>query len=247
MKAFAKTAFIWILRSFIWFFLLSVIAVLFFRFAPVGLTPLMLIRTVDGFYGQQKVSIHQKWVPLENISKHLQRAVIVAEDYKFNSHNGFDWEAIEKARKWNKTHKRTKGASTISQQTAKNLFLAPYRSWIRKGLEAYLTVLIEFFWPKKRILEVYLNIIEFGPGIYGAEAASRTYFKKKALHLNPSEAALMAAVLPNPKKYRIAKPGPYVQRRQGRILQRMWGHRLENLENKVEDDDSNDDNEESTK
>jgi monofunctional biosynthetic peptidoglycan transglycosylase len=148
----------------------------------------------------------------------MQQSVIKAEDYKFYQHNGFDFEAIEKAMQYNKTHKKKKGASTISQQTAKNVFLWPSRSWIRKGMEAYFTVLIETLWPKERILEVYLNVIEQGKGVYGVEASAQKFFKKPAAKLNSSQAALMAAVLPNPIRFRIDKPSRYISRRQRRIM-----------------------------
>lgn len=165
--------------------------------------------------------MHKTWVPIEEISPNIQRAVLKAEDYRFYEHNGFDFEAIEKAMKYNKTHKRKKGASTISQQTAKNVFLWPNRDWIRKGLEAYFTVLIELVWSKERIMEVYLNVIELGPGVYGVEAASQRYFHRPASRLTPSQAAMMAAVLPNPNRFRIDRPSSYVLARQRRILYRV--------------------------
>ncbi|HWU42960.1 MAG TPA: monofunctional biosynthetic peptidoglycan transglycosylase, partial [Bdellovibrio sp.] len=148
-------------------------------------------------------------------------AVLKAEDARFFEHHGFDYEAIEKAMKYNRTHKKVKGASTISQQTAKNVFLWPHRDWIRKGLEAYFTVLIEFIWPKERIMEVYLNVIETGPGVYGVEAASQKYFKQSAKNISPSQASLIAAVLPNPQKFRIDRPSNYILKRQSRILSRV--------------------------
>jgi monofunctional biosynthetic peptidoglycan transglycosylase len=144
--------------------------------------------------------------------------VIRAEDAKFYIHHGFDFEAIQAAMKYNKTHKKQKGASTISQQTAKNVFLWPSRSWLRKGMEVYFTVLIEALWSKDRILEVYLNVIELGPGVYGVEAASKKYFHKKAKNLSNREGALMAAVLPNPIKFKISRPSAYVLRRQRKIM-----------------------------
>ena len=158
------------------------------------------------------------WVPLEEIAKPMRSAVIKAEDYKFYQHHGFDFEAIERAIQYNKTHKKKKGASTISQQTAKNVFLWPSRSWVRKGLEAYFTILIELLWSKDRILEVYLNVIELGKGVYGVEAAAQKYFKKPAKKLTASQAALMAAVLPNPIKFRIDRPSRYVSNRQRKIM-----------------------------
>lgn len=165
---------------------------------------------------------------MERISENLQLAVVCAEDQNFPTHTGFDFEAIEKALEHNKKGKRMRGASTISQQCAKNLFLWPQRSWLRKGLEAYFTVLIELIWSKERILEVYLNIIELGDGIYGAEAASQEFFKIPAEKLNRPQAALLAAVLPNPLEYSVARPSAYVRSRQGWILVQMklWDYRL---------------------
>jgi monofunctional glycosyltransferase len=202
------------------FFVASLVLVLFFRFVPVPLTPLMLIRSTSSLFDSHIVGIHKDWVSLDEISPQVQAAVLKAEDYRFFEHNGFDYEAIHKALQYNRTHKNKKGASTISQQTAKNLFLWPSRSWIRKGFEAYFTVLIETLWPKNRIMEVYLNVIELGPGIYGVEAAAQKYFKIKAKNLSSSQAALLAAVLPNPNKLRIDRPSYYVLSRQRRIRNR---------------------------
>lgn len=200
------------------FVVLSLVGVIFYRFVPVPLTPLMVFKSVGSVFSEKKIGINHDWVPIEKISKSMQRAVIKAEDYRFYQHNGFDFEAIQKAIEYNKRHKKKIGASTISQQTAKNVFLWPSRSWVRKGFEVYFTVLIEFFWTKERILEVYLNVIELGPGVYGVEAASQKFFKKTAKKLNNSEASLMAAVLPNPIKFKIDKPSRYVLRRQRKIL-----------------------------
>jgi monofunctional biosynthetic peptidoglycan transglycosylase len=149
---------------------------------------------------------------------------MASEDQKFYEHNGFDWEAIKKAYEYNAKKKRKrpiKGASTISQQTAKNVFLWPGRSWVRKGFEVYFTFLIELFWSKERIMEVYLNVIEMGDGVYGAEAASQTYFKKPASKLTKDNAAAIAAILPNPRKYSASKPGPYIQQRKEWIKRNM--------------------------
>lgn len=211
--------FVW--KSVVLLFAASLFFVVLYRFVPVPLTPLMVIRSVESvFVGEKTVGISHRWVPLEEMNKSIQRAVIKAEDYRFYEHSGFDWDAIEKAMKFNKTHKRKKGASTISQQTAKNVFLWPSRSWIRKGLEAYFTVLIEFFWPKQRILEVYLNVIELGSGVYGVEAASQKFFKKSAKTLNNSQASLLAAVLPNPRRFKVDRPSAYVLKRQAKIMNR---------------------------
>lgn len=210
-----------VLKTIKWFLILSIALTLFYRFVPVPYTPLMFWRSVASVFTADKfVGIEKKWVPLEDISKSMQQSVIKAEDYKFYQHHGFDFEAIEKAMQYNKTHAKKKGASTISQQTAKNVFLWPSRSWLRKGLEAYFTVLIEVLWPKDRILEVYLNVIELGNGVYGVEAASQKFFKKPAKKLIPAQSALMAAVLPNPIRFRIDKPSRYISSRQRKIMGR---------------------------
>jgi monofunctional biosynthetic peptidoglycan transglycosylase len=190
-------------------FLLTLLPVVAYRFFPVAYTPVMLIKPG---------TIEHQWVDIKDISPSMKKAVMRAEDDKFYIHHGFDFEAIEKAMKFNQTHKRQKGASTISQQTAKNVFLWPSRSWLRKGMEAYFTVLIETIWGKDKILEVYLNVIELGRGVYGVEAAAKKYFHKKAKQLTNSEAALMAAVLPNPIKFKINKPSAYILKRQQKIM-----------------------------
>ena len=206
-------------KTILCFLILSIGLTIFYRFVPVAYTPLMFWRSIGSAFTEEKiVKMEKKWVPIEQISKPMQLAVIKAEDYKFYQHYGFDFEAIEKAIQYNKTHKKKKGASTISQQTAKNVFLWPSRSWLRKGLEAYFTVLIETLWPKKRILEVYLNVIEQASGVYGVEASAQKFFKKPASKINQSQAALMAAVLPNPLRFKIDKPSSYITRRQRRIM-----------------------------
>jgi monofunctional biosynthetic peptidoglycan transglycosylase len=209
------------LRALVILFIFSLGITILYRFVPVPYTPLMFWRSIASIFSEEKfVGIDKKWVPIEKISKSMQQSVIKSEDYKFYQHHGFDFDAIEKAMQYNKTHKKKKGASTISQQTAKNVFLWPSRSWIRKGMEAYFTVLIEMFWPKKRILECYLNVIEFGKGVYGVEAASQKFFKHPASKLNSAEAALMAAVLPNPIRFRVDKPSHYIISRQRKIMGR---------------------------
>jgi monofunctional glycosyltransferase len=203
------------------FFIAGVSAVLFFRFVPVPFSALMIQRRVESWFSPKPYASRHDWVPLEDISLSMGVAVIAAEDQNFPEHFGFDWKAIEKAIAHNERSRRKRGASTISQQTAKNLFLWESRSWVRKGFEVYFTVLIEWGWSKSRILEVYLNIVEFGDGVYGVEAASRTFFGKPAKKLRPSEAALLAAVLPNPHRYRAAAPSGYVRNRQAWILRQM--------------------------
>jgi monofunctional biosynthetic peptidoglycan transglycosylase len=209
-----------VLRSIAGFFVLSLVSVIAFRFVPVFITPLMVIRSVSSIFDDEFIGIEKDWVPLEEISPAMRAAVIKTEDYNFYEHHGFDFEAIQKAYEYNKTHIRKKGASTISQQTAKNVFLWPSRNWLRKGLEAYFTVLIEAAWPKERILEVYLNVIELGPGVYGVEAASQKYFKHSSQSLNSYQAARIAAVLPNPNRFKIDRPSNYILKRQRRIMAR---------------------------
>lgn len=184
----------------------------------------MVIRLFEQAFDQKReVRLTKDWVSLEKMSPSMPLAVITSEDQKFEEHFGFDLEAIEKAQKYNERHKgkKVKGASTISQQTAKNVFLWPQRSYIRKGFEVYFTFLIEMLWSKERIIEVYLNVIEMGDGIYGAEAASQEYFQKPASKLSNSQAALIAACLPNPLRWSPAHPTAYIQRKQTWILRHM--------------------------
>lgn len=225
MKAFFSKIYRFLLKLFLWFLGLSICSVILFRFVPVPVTPLMIIRCGEQIIDEKSVSLKKDWMPLEEISPHLQLAVVCSEDQNFIKHHGFDFEAIEKAIRHNEKSKRKWGASTISQQTAKNVFLWSGRSWLRKGFEVYFTALIELIWSKERIMEVYLNVIETGKGIYGAEAASKIYFKKKAKKLSQGEAALIAAVLPNPRKWSPARPTPYILRRQNFILRQMKNYR----------------------
>ncbi len=197
--------------------LFSILTVILLNWLPVKFTPLMGIRYLEN----PEEEIHHTWVPREEISLHLQLGVIASEDQNFISHNGFDFEAIEKAIEENQEGKRVRGASTISQQTAKNVFLWPGRNWIRKGLEVYFTFLIETFWSKERILEVYLNSIEMGPGIYGANAAAQYWFNKPASELTPSEAAAIAAILPNPREYKANPASNYIEGRKSWIVKQM--------------------------
>ena len=206
----------------LWFFGLSIGLVLVYRFVPVPVTPLMVIRLVEQAFDPKKdVRLYKDWVSIDEMSRHAPQAVYAAEDQKFMDHNGFDIEAMEKAWENNKKGKRIKGASTITQQTVKNVFLWPSRSYVRKGLEAYFTVLVELLWTKERILEVYLNVIEMGEGVYGIEAAAQTFFKKSALKLSQSQAALIAAVLPNPRRWSPSKPTGYIRGRQAWIVRQM--------------------------
>ena len=206
-------------RGVVGFFAVSIFMTLLYRFLPVPITWHMLGTTlIDGNM------LTKEWMPLERISPHLVRAVIASEDGEFCNHYGFDFEQMEAA--WKAAERRgarPRGASTISQQTAKNAFLWNGRSYVRKGLEAYFTGLIELTWPKRRIMEVYLNIIEWGPGIFGAEAAARHWFRKPASKLTATEAARLAAILPNPNRYRANPPGPYVADRTYTIVARAGG------------------------
>ena len=203
------------------FLVLNILLVAVFRFVPVPTSGLMVQRRIESWSSDKPYKSRHTWVPLEDIAPSLGAAVIAAEDQNFTEHFGFDWQAIEKAVQHNEHSRRKRGASTVSQQTAKNLFLWSSRSWTRKGLEAWFTLLIEAGWSKKRILEVYLNIVEFGDGIYGAEAAARTFFGKPAKRLTPSEAALLAAVLPNPHRFHADAPSDYIRGRQAWILNQM--------------------------
>ena len=207
----------WIVKIILIFFGITIGLVLIYKFINPPITPFMIVKYFEG-----EASVIQKdWVSIEEISSEIPLAVIAAEDQKFMNHNGFDMEAIEKAIENNSKGKRIKGGSTISQQTAKNVFLVPNRSWVRKGLETYFTFLIELFWSKGRIMEVYLNVIEQGDGIYGVQASSIIHFNKDAKKVNRSQAALMAVVLPNPVKYKIKNPSGYIRGRQSWTIRQM--------------------------
>lgn len=224
-------------RIILGFVILSVVSVIIYRWVPVPITPLMVIRAIEQKADGKEAKMKHDWVPLEEISPKLQLAVVCSEDQNYLKHFGFDWGAIEKAMKENEEGKRVRGASTITQQTAKNVFLWPGRSYIRKAFEVWFTILVEIFWSKERIMEVYLNSIEMGDGVYGAEAASQYWYKKKAIKLTKDEAAGIAAVLPNPLKYRANPPTNYIIKRKTWIKQQMnyWGNKLDY--NKYKDDD----------
>ena len=217
---FIKKTLKWIVVAFFASTILSVVAL---RWVPVWFTPLMFIRLAQQSADDQPLTLHHHWVPLDEISPSLPVAVIASEDARFMEHNGFDYKAIEQAAIRNMKHpeKVKHGASTISQQTAKNVFLWPGRSWIRKGLEVYFTVLIEFMWSKERIMEVYLNSIEMGNGIYGASAVAEYHFNTTADQLSRQQCALIAVSLPNPRRMNSATPSSYMRRRQQRILREM--------------------------
>lgn len=218
-KKWAKRLFLWLPLAFC---LLSVGQVLLLRWVDPVTSSFMLARQLSAWgSGDWKTRVDYRWRDIDDISRYLPLAVVAAEDQRFPEHHGFDFKAIEKAYKDNQRGRKTRGASTISQQTAKNLFLWSGRSYLRKALEAWYTLWIELLWPKQRILEVYVNIVEFGDGVYGAEAAAQRYFGINAKHLGKSQSARMAAVLPNPKEYSIDAPGPYMQRRARAIERQM--------------------------
>lgn len=208
-------------KVFIWFNIISVALVLLFKFVPVPFTPLMITRAFEQKAAGKDMVCNHDWVPLKNISLNLQKAVIASEDGMFLKHSGFDFSAMNKAFKSNLKGKKLKGGSTISQQTAKNVFLWQGRSYLRKALEAYYTVLIEIIWGKKRIMEVYLNSIEMGDGIYGAEAATKHWFHKSCENLTKYEAASIAAILPSPRKYKAVGSSAYVEKRKNKTIRVM--------------------------
>lgn len=205
----------------LWFFIVSVFIVIVFKWVPVPYTPLMAIRSLQQSGRGEKIVCDHRWVPLEDISKNMQRAVIASEDANFLSHSGFDIVAIQKAMKSNSKGKKLRGGSTISQQTAKNVFLWQGRSYVRKALEAYFTVLIELIWGKERIMEVYLNSIEMGDGVYGVQAASKYWYRTDASQLTRRQAAGIAAILPNPLKFKASNSSSYIERRKSRIVRHM--------------------------
>ena len=200
----------------IWFNIMSLFFVVLYKFVPVPYTPLMVIRYFENKSAGKDIETKHHWVPLENISKNLQKAVIASEDGRFFDHYGLDFSAMQKAAVGNFKGKKLKGGSTITQQTAKNVFLWQGRSYFRKALEAYYTVLIELIWGKERILEVYLNSIEMGDGIYGAEAATEHWYKKDCKSLTRMQAAGIAAILPNPRRF-SPNGSAYISRKQSRI------------------------------
>lgn len=215
-----KRALKWIVGA---FFASTILSVIVLRFVPVYFTPLMFIRVAEQMKEGREVKLSHHWVSMEQISSHMPVAVIGSEDGNFMNHHGFDFKAIQGAMKRNREHpeKNKLGASTISQQTAKNVFLWPGRSWVRKGLEFYFTTLIELFWSKQRIMEVYLNSIEMGEGIYGVEAVAREHFETTADKLTKEQCALIAATLPNPRKFSSKTPSSYTLKRQKRIIREM--------------------------
>ena len=221
----------WLKRAVLLLFVLLVPApallILAFRALPVPGTPQMLASWLRGN------GAHYRWVSMDHIAPALAHAVIASEDQRFCSHHGFDWGSIDSAMRTYEGGGRLRGASTISQQTARSLFLLPVRSWIRKGLEAWLTVLEEGLWPKRRILAVYLNVVDWGRGNFGADAASRAYFHRPAAALSARQAARLAAILPDPDAWRASRPGPYVAARATLIIRRMSEVRRDRLDSCV--------------
>lgn len=205
----------------IFYFSSTLLAVVALKFIPVYYTPLMFIRVFEQIGEGEKVKLKHHWVPMEQISNNMPRAVVASEDNLFLTHHGFDIKQIQEAQKEAARGRRHRGASTITQQTAKNVFLWPGHSWIRKGFEAYFTVLIEWVWGKERIMEVYLNSIEMGDGIYGVDAVAHEHFGTDAASLTKSQAALIAATLPNPRRFNSASPSRYMKKRQQQILHNM--------------------------
>lgn len=215
-----------IIKIFKWvvvaFFATTILSVVLLRFVPVYYTPLMFIRASEQISDDKSIKIEHKWIPLKDMPLNMVKAVIASEDAHFLEHNGFDFKAIQQAVQHNEKKGSVKrGGSTISQQTAKNVFLWPSRSWTRKGLEAYFTVLIELTWSKQRIIEVYLNSIEMGDGIYGIHAVAEEHFNCKPAELSKRQCALISASLPNPRKLKSNAPSPYMRKRQRKILKEM--------------------------
>ena len=215
-----KKVILWIVVA---FFASTILSVAVLRWVPVWFTPLMFIRLAQQVSEGKELTLHHHWVPLDKIAPSLPIAVMASEDARFQEHHGFDYKAIEHAAMRNIKHpeKRKLGASTISQQTAKNVFLWPGRSWVRKGFEVYFTTLIELMWTKQRIMEVYLNSIEMGDGIYGADAVAEHHFNTTADKLTKAQCALIAVSLPNPRRMNSARPSAYMLKRQKRILHEM--------------------------
>ena len=220
-KSFMSTLSRFLFKMVLWFFGVSLFFVVLYKFVPVPFTPLMVIRGIENSSDGEENLFSHDWESIENISVNLQKAVIASEDGSFLVHNGFDFKAMQKAYKSNERGRKIKGGSTISQQTAKNVFLWQGRSYFRKGLEAYFTVLIEFVWGKERIMEVYLNSIEMGNGVYGAQAASEHWYRKGAKDLTPIQAAGIAAILPNPRRFTATSSSSYINNRKRKIMRVM--------------------------
>ena len=218
------------------FILGSVALTLLYRFIDPPITPLMLIRPLEGIGSGRVIGVDKEWIDIDEVDPDLLKSVIAAEDARFFTHGGVDWEAVEAARKYNEKHKgeKVRGASTITMQCARNVFLWQGRNYLRKGLETWFTYLIEFLWGKERILEVYINVIEWGDGIYGVEAAAQEYFGTSARELTPRQAALLTAVLPNPRRWSPAEPTPYINTRVASITKGARVVRIDPLKEEEE-------------
>ena len=210
-----------VFKSLLWFFGISVFLVILFKFVPVPFTPLMIIRSIEQKLAGKEMTCSHDWVSIDEMSKNFPKAVLASEDGNFIKHNGFDFKAMQKAFKSNNRGRKLKGGSTISQQTAKNVFLWQGRSYVRKGFEAYFTFLIELVWGKKRIMEVYLNSIEMGDGVYGVQAAAQHWYGKNAADVTQIQAAGIAAILPNPRKYKASNSSNYINLRKAKIVRVM--------------------------
>lgn len=214
---------VFLLKLLLLFFQVSMFFIIIYRVLPVPITPLPIVRLFEQAFGDDPVRLRKDWESIESLGDNICLASVTSEDPKFFEHYGFDFEQIyESIKKSFDKGKKPRGASTITQQTAKNLFFTPRRSYIRKVLEVYVTVALEVLWTKKRILEVYLNIIEMGKGVYGAEAAAEFYFNKPASKLTASEAAAIAACYPNPRRWAASKPSRYIRRKQSIIVRYMY-------------------------
>jgi monofunctional biosynthetic peptidoglycan transglycosylase len=231
MKNTRKVVWKWFKRIVLFYFAISIVSVIIFRWVPFYVTPMVIIRYVKEKFDKHPVPIQKTWVSIDEISPNLQLAVFCSEDQDFFHHHGFNFQAIQAAWKHDEHSKKIRGASTISQQAARCAFLTTNRSWIRKGFEVYFTGLTELFWSKKRIMEVYLNVIEFGKGIFGAEAAAEYYYHKHAKDLTRQEAAALASILPDPLKWSPVNPGPYVAERQQWIVGQMNNYGTLNINN----------------
>lgn len=212
-----------IFSTILWIFVSSVFLVLIYKYVNPPITPIIAIRAFENIFEGKLTGIHKKWVNYEDVAPFMFQAIVGAEDARFRKHSGIDWRAVRDAQAYNKRNegKKKRGASTVTMQTAKNTFLNHSRNFIRKGFEAYFTYMIEAIWGKHRILEMYVNVVEFGDGIYGVEAGSQKYFNKSAENLTRREAALMASVLPNPRRWTPAAPTPYINKRVNWIMGRM--------------------------
>ncbi len=218
-----KKLFLVILKVSFAIFLSSILIVAIYTVISPPITPLMILRTIEYALSGDEIRLKKNWTSYEEINRKVFKALVAAEDARFTQHKGFDWKAIEAAQRYNERMKgkKKRGASTITMQTAKNVFLWHGRNYLRKGLEAYFTVLIEAVWGKKRILEMYVNVIEWGYGIYGVEAAAEYYFGKSTKELSTYEIALLASVVPNPRRWDAGNPTPYIRKRANWIIGRM--------------------------